>query len=259
MLNTPNLYGFIILRHVNSEQTNKYWNNAVRCIRRFYPYRKIVIIDDNSNYSFVKSDYDYKNIQIVQSEFQRRGELLPYYYYLKNKYFENAIIIHDSVFFHKRINFEKIIGLNVLPLWFFPADKENISNTIRISSCLKNSRSIQDKLVLNDEILMMKNLKWYGCFGVQSFINHSFLVSLEHKYGITNMINSVTSRQDRCCLERIFGCMFFTECNNISNIKSLLGNIFNYKNSFGYNFQQYENDVMKGKIPKSIIKVWTGR
>jgi hypothetical protein len=259
MLNTPSLYGFIILRHVNSEQTNKYWNHAVRCIRRFYPYRKIVIIDDNSNYSLVKADYDYKNIQIVQSEFQRRGELLPYYYYLKNKYFENAVIIHDSVFFHKRVNFEKIIGLNVLPFWFFPADKENISNSIRISSALKNSQYIQNKLMLNDEILMRSTLKWYGCFGVQSFINHSFLVSLEHKYGITNMINSVTSRADRCCLERIFGCMFFMECHNISNIKSLLGNIFSCKKSFGYNFQQYENDVAKGKVPKTVIKVWTGR
>ena len=47
-------YGFIITRHVNSEITNKYWNHAIRCIRRFYPYRKIIIIDDNSNQLFVK-------------------------------------------------------------------------------------------------------------------------------------------------------------------------------------------------------------
>ena len=42
-------YGFIITRHVNSEKTNKYWNNAIICIRTFYPQKKIVIIDDNSN------------------------------------------------------------------------------------------------------------------------------------------------------------------------------------------------------------------
>ena len=257
MTSLENLYGFIILRHVNSEKTNKYWNNAVRCIRRFYPYRKIVIIDDNSDYNLVKSDYDYKNIQIVQSEFKGRGELLPYYYYLKNKYFNNAIIIHDSVFFHRRINFEKLVGFNVAPLWFFPADKENITNTIRISNALKNSQNIQNKL-LSDEILMMSNLKWYGCFGVQSFINHKFLVYLEEKYKITNMINSVKTRDDRCCLERIFGCIFFTEYHKISNIKSLLGNIFNYQ-KFGYSFENYENDIKKGKVPKEIVKVWTGR
>ena len=257
MSNIQKIYGFIILRHVNSEKTNKYWNNAIKCIRRFYPQKKIVIIDDNSDYNFVKAEFDYKNLQIVQSEFQRRGELLPYYYYLKNKFFDNAIIIHDSVFFHKRINFEKLIGLNVAPFWFFPADKENIENTLRISNSLKNSKYIQNKL-LNDEILAMKSSKWYGCFGVQSFLNHQFLVSLEQKYHITSMINSVTSRADRCCLERIFGCIFFTEYKAISNIKSLLGNIFTYQ-TWGYSYDQYENDIKKGKLPKAIVKVWSGR
>ena len=50
-------YGFIITRHVNSEKTNKYWNKCVRCIRKFYPLRKIIIIDDNSNSDFIKADF----------------------------------------------------------------------------------------------------------------------------------------------------------------------------------------------------------
>jgi hypothetical protein len=75
-----NSFGFIITRHVNSEQTNKYWNHSVKLLRTFYPYRKIIIIDDNSNQNYVKADFDYKNIQIIQSEFPGRGELLPYYY-----------------------------------------------------------------------------------------------------------------------------------------------------------------------------------
>ena len=101
-------YGFIITRHVNSEKTNKYWNHCVKCLRTLYPMKKIVIIDDNSNQLFLKSEFEYKNVEIINSEFKGRGELLPYYYYFKNKFFENAIIIHDSIFFHKRINFESI-------------------------------------------------------------------------------------------------------------------------------------------------------
>ena len=73
--------------------------------------KKIVIVDDNSNYEYVKSEFDYKNIEIIQSEFPGRGELLPYYYLLKYKFFKNAVIIHDSVFFHKRIPFEKFTNL----------------------------------------------------------------------------------------------------------------------------------------------------
>ena len=131
-------FGFIITRHVNSVKTNKYWNHSVKLLRTFYPLKKIVIIDDNSNYDYVNSEFEYKNLHIIQSEFHGRGELLPYYYFLKYKFFQNAIIIHDSVFFHMRINFEKFNGINVMPLWFFNSDKENVENTKRISSYLNN-------------------------------------------------------------------------------------------------------------------------
>ena len=84
LLYIMNSFGFIITRHVNSEKSNKYWNRCVKLLRTFYPHRQIVIIDDNSNYAFVKSDADYRNLTIIQSEFHGRGELLPYYYYIKN-------------------------------------------------------------------------------------------------------------------------------------------------------------------------------
>jgi len=251
-------YGFIIIRHVNSELTNKYWNNSIKCLRRLYPYKKIVIIDDNSNYDFVKAEFNYKNVEIIQSEFKGRGELLPYYYYLKNKFFNNAIIIHDSVFFHKRVPFEKLNGINAIPLWHFNADTENVDNTHRIVNNLKNSHEIHKKISLNNEIVLMPNSKWYGCFGVQSYIHHSFLVYLNNKYNISNLVHAVSCRKDRCGLERILGCLFFTECHKLQKGKSLFGNIFNYQ-TWGYTYNQYEEDINKRKIPKGIIKVWTGR
>ena len=243
-------YGFIITRHVNSEKTNKYWNKCVRCIRAFY---------DNSNQSFIKADFQYSNIEIIQSEFHGRGELLPYYYFYKNQFFDNAVIIHDSIFFHKRINFEKLVGVKVLPLWHFEADKENINKTIIISNKLKNQIEIQKKLSLNDNVLGLNHPKWYGCFGVQSFINYNFLKYIEKKYNIFNLLSIVKNRQDRCCLERIFGAIFYTEENhNLTKMKSLFGNIFNNQ-KWTYTFDEYENDVNQKKISKVVIKVFTGR
>jgi hypothetical protein len=253
-----NSFGFIITRHVNSEQTNKYWNISVNLLRNLYPLQKIIIIDDNSNPKYVKNIFEHKNIQVIHSEFKGRGELLPYLYYLKNKFFENAIILHDSVFFHKRVNFEKLYGINVLPLWHFNADKENIINTLRISRNLLNSYNIQEKLQLKDNFISLSHFKWYGCFGVQSYINHNFLQYLDSKYRISNLIESVKCRLDRCCLERIFGCIFFTENQKIHNKKSLFGNIFSYQ-KWGYNFEQYNNDIQKKKLLRFIVKVWTGR
>ena len=100
--------------------------------------------------------------------------------------------------------------------------------------------------------------KWYGCFGVQSYINLNFLQHIEKKYEITNLISAVKCRADRCCLERIFGSIFYTESPKILGQKSLLGNIMKYQN-FGYTYDEYQKNLKKGIVQKCIVKVWTGR
>jgi hypothetical protein len=254
-----NSYGFIITRHINSETTNKYWNQSVKLLRTLYPERKIIIIDDNSNQNFVKADFDYQNVIIVKSEFPGSGEILPYYYYLKNKYFENAVILHDSVFFHKRINFDMLNGYRVLPLWYFNSDKENITNTLRITERLNNKHELQNKLLLNDNVIGLPQSKWYGCFGSQSYINYDFLSQINNKYNLINLVSAVKNRSDRCCLERIIGCIFFIESSKLFKIKALFGDIRQYQKWRGYSFEKYEYDFKKGTLPRAVVKVWTGR
>jgi len=262
-------FGFIITRHVNSETTNNYWNECIQCIRRFYPFSKIVVIDDNSSQEFIKSEFEYKNIEIVQSEFPQRGELLPYYYFHKNRYFDNAVIIHDSVFFHKRLSFDKLVrlGIKVMPIWHFDSCKdENISNSQQISTKLKNNYQII-KNIQNSNKNSKYNLLgmvdpygfWNGCFGVQSFINYHFLNGLQQKYMIFNLLDMVKTRPDRCCLERIMGIIFNLEYPLLKQLPSLLGEIFQY-HKFGYTFQEYKEELTKYngvKVP--LIKVFSGR
>ena len=183
-------FGFIITRHINSVNTNKYWNQSIKLLRTLYPYRKIVVIDDNSDQQFVKADFEYQNVVYIQSSFPKRGELLPYYYFIQNNFFDNAVIIHDSIFFHKRLNFETLIkkGIQVMPLWHFTQDDENISNTLRITRHLKNTHYLQKQLLIHKEVIGLPQKKWFGCFGVQSFINRNFLLHIETKYTISNMI-----------------------------------------------------------------------
>jgi hypothetical protein len=254
-----NSFGFILTRHVTSEITNKYWNQSVKLLKTFYPNKKIIIIDDNSNQHFIKSDFNYKNIEIIQSEFNGAGEMLPYYYFIKNKFFENAVILHDSVFIHKRINFEVLNGYQVLPLWFFNSDKENIGNTLRITNNLKNSFNIQQKLYLNDNLLGLNHNKWNGCFGGQSFINHKFLLHLENKYNLSSIVHFIKNRADRCCFERIIGCIFCTESQQCCKKKALFGDIMKHQTWGEYTFDKYLNNFQNNKLPKNIIKVWTGR
>lgn len=254
-------YGFIITRHVNSEQTNKYWNQCVKLIRTFYPLRKIIIIDDNSNPEFIKADHDYNNLTIIQSEYKKRGELLPYYYYLKHKWFPNAVIIHDSLFIHRRIPFEKF-SMPVIPLWHHMYDKENLHNIIRITSSLKNNRLLLQKIIKTDEIINKYGFitsNFNLCFGGQCYIKLNFLEKLEHKYGITNLVHSIHNRTDRCSLERILGLLFCQEYPNLMRIQSLFGDIMKQPHAFSYDYNDYKNDLSNKRILSPFVKVWTGR
>jgi hypothetical protein len=253
-------YGFIITRHVNSEKTNKYWNHSVKLIRRFYPNKQIVIIDDNSNPEYLKSEHEYENLTIIQSEYPARGELLPFIYFLKYKWFDNAIIIHDSVFIHKRIPFE-IFKCPVLPLWHHPQDTENVNNLMRLTGSLKNNNKLYSKIFNREPTVLglNNNNKYNICFGCQCFINLHFLERIERKYRITNLVNAVHCRTDRCTLERLTGLIFSEEYPQLSTIKSLFGRIVDHHKSFGYHFDEYLNDFKRGKICHSFTKTWTGR
>jgi hypothetical protein len=257
-------YGFIITRHVRSETTNKYWNHCIGCIRKLYSHlhHKIVVIDDNSDPTFLKAEDDFTNVEYVQSEFIGRGELLPYYYFFKNHYFDSAVILHDSVFFHKKINFSKL-SLGVLPLWHFSEIKtENLDNVLRLSQHLTNNWDVQRTITKSKyEVLSMSGNfggDVFGCFGVQSYIKYEFLAALQAKYGIFNLLGVVKTRKDRCCLERIFGIIFNLECTSLKQYKSLMGNIFTYC-KWGYAWEDYVNDVRLRKKTKPVVKVWTGR
>ena len=129
--------GFIVLRHVNSEQTNKYWIHCVNCIRQYYPENKILIIDDNSNYNLITiSDKKLYKTTVINSEYHKRGELLPYYYYLHNKLFDASVIIHDSVFINKYIDFsvEKYKFL-----WDFQHNWDQIEDETRMIDMFNDS------------------------------------------------------------------------------------------------------------------------
>lgn len=255
-----NTFGFIITRHVNSEKTNRYWNHSVKLLRTFYPETKIVIIDDNSKQEFVKAEFDYSNIEIIISDFPGRGEILPYYYLLKYKFFENALILHDSVFIHKMIPFNLMLNkFEVMPLWHFNQDKENIGNTLRVASVLNNYKIIEDKINIKNSIIGLPQAKWYGCFGSQCYINLNFLQRINNKYNIVNLLKSVRNRTDRCSLERIIGCIFFTESPQLYKTKSFLGDIMQYQKWCDLTFDKYMLNLKKGTIPKAILKVWTGR
>lgn len=242
-------FGFIVTRHVNTEQTNLYWNQCVKLLRTHYPKCQIVIIDDNSNQDFIKSEHDYTNLTIIQSEYPGRGELLPYIYFLKNKWFENAVIIHDSVFFHFTFPFEKM-NRQFASLWNFGNNDSELYNIIRVAKSLKNNKAIVHCINYWDKGL------WLSSQGAQSYINHNFLVKMNNKYDLNNLLATVLNRSDRCTLERIIGILVYLETNNTDTV---FGDITLLYKAGNYTFDEYIDTFNNGKIMGKISKVWTGR
>ena len=250
-------FGFIVLRHVNSESTNRYWNQCVKLLRCHYPEQQIVIIDDNSNYDFVKAEFDYKNVEIIQSEYPGIGELLPYIYYARNKWFDDAVFIHDSVFFHTTYDFLKIINntnsYNVYSLWYFVNMDSGIDNILRISDLLNNNNDIKK------HISEWYKHEWRSCFGVMSLINYNFLKNIIDKYNLTILLDIVINRHDRCALERIMGVIFYLETGKNNDIFGCINENNKKSKLCDYTYDEYIQLFRKNNILSSVVKVWTGR
>jgi len=227
--------GIIILRHVNNANTNKYWIECYKCIRKYYPENKILIIDDNSNYKFITDEVLYKT-RIINSEYPGRGELLPYFYYLHNKEFERALIIHDSVFINKKVDLR---FNNYKMLWSFEHNWDQIiDETIMIDKI----NNLELKQFYENKSL------WKGCFGGMSLITHDYLVIINNKYDISKLLDCVKIRYNRCSFERVIACLLQKDGVN----ESLFGNIHSY-----CDWEIKYEDKQKYNLP--FIKVWTGR
>ena len=231
--------GFIILRHVNSQETNEYWKECYKCVRKYYPENKILIIDDNSNYNLITYEKLYKTL-IINSEYPGRGELLPYYYYLQHKLFKTAVIIHDSVFINKYIDFTvdnyKFLW-NFIHRWDQPHDETRMLKKFKDKELIKFHKN--------------KSL-WKGCFGAMAVIKHEYLVEINNKYNISILLDCVLNRFNRKSFERVIGCLLQKNSKN-SKEETFFGRIGLY---CPYNIK-YKDKNRFTHLP--MTKVWTGR
>ena len=242
-------FGFIILRHVNSIASNKLWYNSIKCIRKFYK-NKIYIIDDNSNYDLIENadDEQFADITVIHSVYHNRGEILPYYYLYCNKLFDKCLIIHDSVFINKYINFDKYTE-DIHYLWHFNHECNNLKDENTMMNILKDSEIIEKY----DE------KKWYGCFGVQTIITYSFVEKLKERFNIFSLLNYIDNRSKRMNFERIFSVLCTLIKNDLYETCSIYGDIHDYI-EWGYIYDKYIQDDLDNKLNNyKLIKIWSGR
>jgi hypothetical protein len=241
-MNSDEDLSFFIIRHVNNKKTNLYWKKCYECIRKYYT-NKIFIIDDNSNNKYLTQDIKMENTFIINGEYPKRGEILGYYYFYKLNPSKKAIIIHDSVFFNKKINFNEISNNKIF--WHFIHNWDNNSEIIEFIQKFNN----------NSEILSFfyDKKSWFGCFGMMMIIEWEFLDKIDKKYNFFNiLLENTKNRNDRMNLERIISCIFTLNDNKLKD--SYFGEIHKYC-KWGIKWKNYINK----NINLPLIKIWTGR
>ena len=238
-------FGFIIVRHVNSKQTDYYWKECYTCIRNWYDV-PILIVDDSSNKEFLHDNMNLVNCRVVyDTEWKGCGELLGYYYFHQLRPFESAIIIHDSVFIQKRIDFS--LRENMQFLWTF--------NSAWDTELEQYYHELCGPMPKSEEILAFYYLRQFrGCFGLMSVIKWDFLDLLAED-GLFLALEQIKGRRDaRSALERVLGFMAF---RRDPMIQAKWGEIHSYMR-WGTTFLEY---LAPGSISTNldVVKVWTGR
>jgi len=243
--------GFIILRHVRNEETDQYWKLCYDTIREFYPENAIMIIDDNSDSKYITSKH-LEHTTVIHSEFHQRGELLPYLYYSKNPIADIVMILHDSMFITKFIDFSEVDCYKSLwdfeHKWDQPHDESRIIQVF--NSQLLNSFHYTKEI-------------WKGCFGGASIITHKFLQFIYADFDLFKITDRITCRYNRMSFERVIGCIMQLQYHKFKNMIEVGPDD---KNSAYYGdilkYCPWEIVVFRNKhefMHLPIIKIWTGR
>lgn len=251
-------FGIVITRHVNNENADRIWKKCLEQVRKYYPTEPVVIIDDNSDYQYIKPDgIDFTNCTIIDSEIKKAGEMLPYYYFYKYHWFDKMLFIHDSVFIEKRIEYRDIS--TVKAVWHF--DPLGSSNEESEYSAITE---LIPHLNHNEELTRLydNSAEWKGDYGVMSLITYSYVKHIMEKYNIINMVQKVDSRVKRMACERIMGLIFSHDDPNFVKNPSIIGNYlntFNNQLNYSYGYEHYMEDVNKNMMKAPINKLFFGR
>jgi hypothetical protein len=245
-------YVFVILRHIRTTRDNDLWISSYNSIRKFYT-NKIIIIDDNSSINTV--DGKLSNTEIIKSEFNGAGEILPYYYFLKYKWADRMIFLHDSMFLNRSFRDTELEG-DIKFHWYFDANNSDYRKITNFVSMLTNNVELQAFTTDPDT-------KWYGCFGATTICDLATIQYIEEEYKLFSVLTlAIRTRKDREAFERVLGIILYYEGIFDNENCSNYGNILKYPDAFeseNNNMETAQHILRQRGYDTAIVKVWRGR
>ncbi|KAK3235926.1 hypothetical protein CYMTET_53903 [Cymbomonas tetramitiformis] len=247
---------FIILRHMSAFRHRALWRTSYAHLRYLYPHNRIIILDDHSTVQDGCSD----GIEIIQSEFKGRGEVLPYYYFHKLKLGESMLYIFDSIFVQKALDLSQ-----PQVMWTAKHEWDSPSH-LNLFTGMKNPAALKS----------LKLEEWDVAFGAMSFVTWDMVHDLDERFSFFDaLLPRVHNRPTRMDFERVWGRAM--SLYNFSAI-SMFGDLHEYieekvrPNVLGYgavlgtcgyspfSFDLHQYHRFKGNLAMvPAIKVWQSR
>lgn len=217
-------YGFIIPTCIKKKQHLLTLIKCIDSLQKFHSNEKIVIIIDHaSTIKNIESYINYQNI-IFENDpnLKSPADMLFFYYFLKNKYFNTAIIIQDSMFVQSKFNENDIEKIkNIKYMWHFtnhrkqwvkikePTSEYNTNNNIITHDDLINHYIDKYKNIFCDSYNYIKKTyndknKWSGSLGCCCIINIDFLKKVQNDTRIIDVMLQMKNNRDRRTMESIF-------------------------------------------------------
>ena len=244
LIHNEKTYVFVILRNIQHASDNELWLSCYHSIRQFYT-NQIIIIDDNSAINTFNGKL--VNTEIIQSEYNGAGEILPYVYFQKNQWADTMIFLHDSMSLHRAFTEDELDHEVVFHWHFTETSQDNIKKAIAILSVLH---------VPDEVIKYAANEKWLGCFGGAMIIDASVIDMLEAKYNISTLTTYIRTRTQRQIIERVIGILLSYE----KKVSSNFGDILKFPYAFEPNkLQTTTHNISQMNYNTAIIKLWRGR
>ena len=209
---------FIVPSYCSSDLHLHQLRRCLSSIRKHHE-NKIFIIDDYSDKDVKPISLEFDNIEIVESPVKAAGDMVTYSFFLENKNFQKAVIFQDSMNLETAlVDIDKIE--NISHIWFFtnhrlhwshikePKTEYNINNNINVHddlilNCIDKMIDKEDFKIWLKDIYHQKD-KWAGNIGCQSIVDHDFLVELNNKTGIVELMKKMNNNRLRRVAESLF-------------------------------------------------------
>ena len=219
-----NDFCFIIPSYCSSDLHGLQLKRCITSIRRWHN-NKIFIIDDFSDLNVKDYISEFDDIEVITSQVKAGGDMVTYLNFKEIDGYKNAVIFQDSMTLEHEL--ENVTDIDsVKHIWYFtnhryhwhkikePDTEYNRKNNIKVHDdlmmdCIKKMITKEEFRQWAIDMYPQKN-KWSGNIGCQSIIDKDFLLELNEKTGIIELMREFNNNRLRRVAESLFplACQF---------------------------------------------------